>query len=703
VDPAAFRVTKAGRPVPLEPKAFEVLLVLVENPGRLIEKRELLERVWPDTVVTESAMTRVIADLRRALGDQAREARYIETVPTKGYRFVAEVRRAGEPAASPAASPTGRRPRAGAWVWAAAAALAAAVLIAVRAPRPRAVPGPETPGAKVTQLTDSLGLDMTPSFSPDGAQVAYCSDRDGSFEIYVRQLAPGGRDVRITADGRGSFQPAWSPDGREIAYTTRALPGVWVVPALGGEPRRLTTFGSHPAWSPDGATIAFPSVIVEPPWFGAAPPSSLWTVPAVGGEPRPLTRTGSPVGGHGAPVFSPDGSEVVFTTWSGREEIWSVSTKDGALRRLLPPGDGPTDRHVALQGPADPAFSPQGDALYFAATDQQNLVTSLWRMRKEAGGSWGEAERLATGGPASIRQLAVSPRTGVVAYAALRLVSNVWTIPIDPTSSNPRGDASLLTKSAGLRNTTPRFSPDGQRIAYFSWRVGGTLNLWVMDRNGENAHPVAASGSYPDWFPDGRRIAFFRSDRGPKELWQVSLEDRSQRFLHRFANDELPGHLSPDGRFVAYSKGSADGLETWVAPLDGGPPRRVTGTGANAGWPSWSPDGRFLAVGLNRSTSTFLATVASGGGDPEVVVGDRGLSWPSDWSPDGSKIVFAGLRDGIWDIYWAARRGPARVRLTKQDTGRTFVRYPAWSPLGDQIIYELADTTGNVWLVEPPR
>ncbi len=67
-----------------------MLLVLLERPGRLVEKRELLERVWPDAVVTESAMTRVIADLRRALGDAAREARYIETVPTKGYRFIAE-------------------------------------------------------------------------------------------------------------------------------------------------------------------------------------------------------------------------------------------------------------------------------------------------------------------------------------------------------------------------------------------------------------------------------------------------------------------------------------------------------------------------------------------------------------------------------------------------------------------------------------
>ena len=101
MDPAAFRVTKGGSPVALEPKALEVLLFLLENPGRLVGKKELLDRVWPDSVVTESAMTRVIADLRRALGDAAHEARYIETVPTKGYRFISEVRRAEAPPAPP--------------------------------------------------------------------------------------------------------------------------------------------------------------------------------------------------------------------------------------------------------------------------------------------------------------------------------------------------------------------------------------------------------------------------------------------------------------------------------------------------------------------------------------------------------------------------------------------------------------------------
>ena len=84
IDPKAFRVVKGGRPVSLEPKAFEVLLFLLENQGRLVGKQELLDHAWPGTVVTESAMTRVIADVRKALGDDVREPRFIETVPTRG-------------------------------------------------------------------------------------------------------------------------------------------------------------------------------------------------------------------------------------------------------------------------------------------------------------------------------------------------------------------------------------------------------------------------------------------------------------------------------------------------------------------------------------------------------------------------------------------------------------------------------------------
>jgi len=91
VDVAAMRVTKGGRPVTLEPKAFDVLLHLLENPGVLVRKVQLLEALWPDIFVTENNLAHAVSQLRRVLGDSAKCARYIETVPRRGYRFIAPV------------------------------------------------------------------------------------------------------------------------------------------------------------------------------------------------------------------------------------------------------------------------------------------------------------------------------------------------------------------------------------------------------------------------------------------------------------------------------------------------------------------------------------------------------------------------------------------------------------------------------------
>src|SRR5688500_4797733 len=89
---------RQGQPVPLRPKDFDMLLVLVENNGRIVEKEELLKQVWPDTFVEEANLSHHIFTLRKALGDGDEEARYIETIPRRGYRFVAPVTGASEAA-----------------------------------------------------------------------------------------------------------------------------------------------------------------------------------------------------------------------------------------------------------------------------------------------------------------------------------------------------------------------------------------------------------------------------------------------------------------------------------------------------------------------------------------------------------------------------------------------------------------------------
>src|SRR6266545_1912721 len=99
------RLSRAGTVIPLRIKVFDTLCVLVENAGRLVTKQELLDAVWPDTVVEENNITHTMSVLRKALGENATGQQYVETVPRVGYRFAAPIERADEPAAFKAAHP----------------------------------------------------------------------------------------------------------------------------------------------------------------------------------------------------------------------------------------------------------------------------------------------------------------------------------------------------------------------------------------------------------------------------------------------------------------------------------------------------------------------------------------------------------------------------------------------------------------------
>src|SRR5262249_53267498 len=154
----------------------------IENRGRTISKDDLIKAVWNGTFVTDNALTRVIAQLRRELGDDAKQPKYIETVPTVGYRFVAELKSVPRQTRwkSPPSSVT------------AATGGGLAVLLVVLFLK--VVPHGDAPAVSVArmrsirQFTVSAGVDQHPSFSPDGASIAFSSDRTGRFEVYVQPL-----------------------------------------------------------------------------------------------------------------------------------------------------------------------------------------------------------------------------------------------------------------------------------------------------------------------------------------------------------------------------------------------------------------------------------------------------------------------------------------------------------------------------------
>jgi len=703
LDSNNFQVTKGGNLVSLEPKAFEVLLYLLSNPGRLIEKDDLLNAVWKDSFVTQNAMTRVIAQLRKALGDDAKQARYIETVPTRGYRFIADIQLIDSSADSVTENParTSQPSYLSNHPWTKRIVLSAAIILAVIGWRMiwnRA--SADAPAIKrTTQLTNWTRLDIYPAPSPDGNTLAYSSDHGGGFEIYVKQLTPGAKEIQLTSDGGQNYQPAWSPDGKFIAYYNKIRGGIWILPSHGGVARQLTDFGSRPAWSPDGSTIAFQSDglnDVGATAYGAMSPSRLWLIASQGGTPKQITQMDQPKGGHGSPSWSPDGKRIVFATYGvGIIQICSVKSTGEDLKVLY--------RGYAF----DPIYAPDGESIFFAG--EINAITfSILKLRVNpyTGDAIGRPIEVKSSGTSLPKHLRFSADGKKLFYTLLWMTNNLWSVPISPTTSEAKSQPIPFTQDTTYRKTLPVFSPDGSKLYYLADRSGENVSICITDQDGKNTKelvPEEGIGPLAGWFPDGSNIAVLTGDHKRISLSSVSVDSGRFTDLARMTDFLFWPRISPDGKTIAFHSEGNGAVNIKVMPSAGGDSRQLTFDRELMGFPCWSPDSKFLAVEIKRGEDTHIGVMPlteNGIAQVTQLTFDKGQSWGNSWSPDGDKIVFAGQRNGIWNIWWVSKSTKVEKRLTNYSKQNTFVRYPAWSPRGDQVVYEMAETTGNIWLTE---
>ncbi len=725
VEPATFQIFKAGAQVQLEPKTLKLLLFFIENRGRLIEKKELLDAIWKDTAVTENALAREIAKLRRTLGDDPKQSRYIKTVHTRGYQFVAAVevsdgyggngpssktQAAGEvredtssgatsvavepPVVAPQETSAEQQPRRPlvrkmmqfAGIFCALIIAAFFVLKAYWKPAASSV----TVAQNITRLTTGPGLDVNPMFSPDGNVIAYSSGHSGSFEIYAKQLTPGGREIQLTFDGAQNFDPSWSPDGQHIAYYSMKRGGIWVIPALGGKAAQLTEFGSHPVWSRDGSMIAFQSV--ASPDLGASPlgSSTIFIVPSQGGAPKQITQTGTPQGSHVFPSWSPDGRRIAFLQAGfSSQEIWSIAVSGDELRQITRQGTG--DK-------ADPVYAPDGEGIYFT----QGFLVWEQKVSPLSGEPLNEPPiKIADMGTTPIRQLAISADGKKMGCSAWTVESNLWSITLSPDLNGITGEPAPLTNETGIRNSTPAFSPDGRTIAYMAERRGVRADVWLMDADGNNRRQLTsdpAADYFPAWYPGGKEIAFISEREGRLRMWSIPVAGGKESLLFEFGEKEM-AQLSPDGKQVAYSFNLNGIFNIWTTPTAGGPQKQLTFDQELAGWPCWSPDGQSLAFQARRGDDTQIMVVSASGGPSIQLTSNHGHSWSNGWSPDGDKIAFAGSRDGIWNVWWVSRSEKRQRQLTHNTKPNAYVRFPSWSPLGNQIVYEYTEVKGNIYVM----
>lgn len=713
IDAEGFRVFKAGRVVPFEPKALNLLIFLVENRGRLVERREIIDAVWKEAFVTDHVLSRIIGQLRKGLGDDAKESRYIETVPTRGYRFIAQVesedggKASGSPSATvnpsliPSTLPspkTTRAPRLAPFAWIAILLLACLLVVGFAVIRSRSRFDYYRPG-NLIQITTFPGPSNYPAFSPDGTAMAYSTDRGKGFEIFVRQLAAGGREVQLTADGGQNMESAWSPDGKLIAFYSYTRGGIWLVSPFGGRARQLTEFGSHPTWSPDSQWIAFqsnPFSTLVTGGAGFSRSSRIWTIRLDGTGARQITSAGSPGGGHGNPSWSADGKHIVFVSDDHTQaELWSI-TPDGkglvclstlsALKRLS----------------YDPVYSPDGKSVLFGA------ARGLWQIRvsPETSAPLGEPVQITNAGEIRIQNLAFSKDGKRLLYATQARTSTLQSLSLSP-SGQPRGEPVMLRPDVGCANGLPEFSPDAKRIAFFSCQVGSNGQIWLMNSDGSDVRQLTSSPSAissPAWYPDGSHILYLSGQDGQYKFFQINSETRQQQLVAELHQEIDRFALSPDGTQLAFDS-AIDGVwNVWLRDLATGKTKQITFDPEVLAFPQWSPDGKFLSADLNRGPDTNIMIIPATGGPATQLTFDHGNNWSAGWSPDGDKIIFAKRPPGgIWNVWTVSRATRVEKQMTHYTKLNSAVYGPVMSPRGDRLVYEYLETAGNIWMIELDR
>jgi Tol biopolymer transport system component/DNA-binding winged helix-turn-helix (wHTH) protein len=710
LDLDAYRLERAGVPVALEPKAFNLLVLMVQRPGHLFTKQEIFDRVWPGTAVTDHALTRIVAQIRRALGDEAREARYLETVPTRGYRWIHAVEAIDLP--TPAVEPNHRSKPAVVPLLSVGVALAVILVMLVWARRGYDSGSEGAHGVQwPVQLTTNAGLDLQPALSPHEGAIAFVSDRTGSFEIYVRALGGPAIETPLTADGGQNVQPSWSPDGMFIAYHSQRNGGIWIVPSRGGTPRQVVTEGSKPSWSPDGASIAYQSdehADVAPFGYAAQNGSTIRVTSVEGGGARELTHSGAPPGGHAAPSWSPDGRYVLFAVFDAGSSngLWVLDRRTGSTR-VLHRGDAVYES----------AFSPDAQAIYVASGDA--LIARL-PFDAATGTVSGSPEIIPVPGVPGVRGISVSRDGSRLAFAGLGLSSQIWAQPVS-IDGTPSGPSRALTSDTSRRNSLPAISPDGTKVVYKSSRRGERPNLWMMDVDGQ--HPLqltsgSAFESQPVWSTDGSRIAYHSIGSDEEGLLSIDVATRKTDTLLSLASMRSRGgaatktaseiaevRLSPSTTQLAFSVRELPlGRRVlYTAPVENVLPRRVSDVSMSVGYPAWSPDEQRLAVEIKDGSSTQAAVLDVETGTLRQLTDARGQTWVRSWSPDGLKVAAAVMRGGQWSLRALDANGGREREITLPGPPRVFVRYPDWSARGDLIVFERAEMTGNIWLLDRSR
>lgn len=679
------RLLRGGAVVPLNPKAFDLLAVLIRHNGELLTKDDLFRLVWDEHIVEESNLTVNMSAIRRALGERASAPKYITTVSGRGYYFTANLNEAenrleisepeenlfvetrsfsritvereiddseqsnesGEILAADAlpSAPESffKRNRT-----AISAGLILGLLIVagigvyLRRDENTAKNSAAFQTISMKRLTN-LGNVNNAALSPDGKLFAYSvQEKDGRQSLWLGHIDGGGESIQLRPSEEIVYQGiAFAPDGGSLFYNVsgEALGGgtIFKMRVFGGVPEKIReNVGSYITFAPDGKQFAF----IRQDRDNRKTSLIIYEI-ADGREREIASRPLNLAFYSTSAAWSPDGKQIAVAAVNDSSgdttEAFTVAVDDGAVKPLT---------SLGWNGIRALVWTRDGDGLFCVAGEHEaRWESQIWFISYPNGA----ARRIVSDLNVYGAVLGLSAAGDELLALQAQHSSNIWVAPADNLAAAKQITFELLGKRSGW--DTLEWTADG-RIAYTAFSDASEV-VREMDADGKNQKqiiPENRTNTNFSFSADGRKLVFSSNRSGAWEIWTANGDGSDIRQLTSGGGNSQP-HISPDGNSIVYrsTRGAEGAGALRRVPSAGGEPNLLTET--DASWARFSPDGKFVACVYPVEGKPKLAVLNAENGQTTVafsVPQSANFNNGMRWTPDGANLTYRDWNNGIW-------------------------------------------------------
>lgn len=590
-------LSKNGEKVSLPARNFDLLLYMVENGGRVLEHDELLDKVWAGTFVEQATLKKGISALRQILGEKP-DNEFIKTIPRRGYSFISPVRIVPEtnetffvreteqeiiveeyeetdeqnisaapekiievPAASHAALPSADKKKTKISQWAITGTAGFfALLLAFFGFQSflskNVQPQFSVENVRVNRITNSGKVTAGATISPDGNYVLYTTDGKEGASLWLRQMSTNTTN-RLTQPVKGSF---WgfivAPDNSYVYYifNNQAEPqksGLYKLPLLGGESRRIAENVSSILISPDGKKIALVRLTDQ---------INIFTVNSDGENEQPITTFPSGLTLLGA-SWTPDGNSVLCTLRKIVEGkplfyISEIAADGGRETVILPP------QEKIIFGAI---WTPDKNAILLTVREPHADINQIWQYLPSSA-EW----RRVTNDSNSYKYVSLSQDGKTIVSMQISRLAAIWLTSDLPIEKKNPEKKSLLNNSDSFRQITE----GSNNLDWLSWLADNRILYSSTDESEETLSTINADGTnhrkitggedgiwiFPNATGGGEKISFISSRTGIKQVWRIDADGKNPVQMTESDRSVFGALILRDNSTVIYAVQQSKGM-----------------------------------------------------------------------------------------------------------------------------------------------